>query len=223
MLFAPAKGDLSPYGGLPVYTGPAEMMGATIHLAMMGGVVVAFPVATISVYQLVSPLLGRRRRRIVLLFLPALFVCYLGGVAFAYFVMLPVGMTFLLHFGTGIAVPLISITEYMSLVTALLFWLGVVFELPLVMFLLTKLRLVRFEQFRRVNRYVPGAAFILSAILTPTFDVVNSTMVAVPIILLYEAGLFLAKASAIWVGFTGRLKKYWMWSVVTVIIVVVAS
>jgi len=168
------------------------MMGATIHLAIMGGLVVSFPVATISVYQLVSPLLGRRQRRFVLLLLPAVFVCYLGGVAFAYLVMLPVGLKFLLHFGEGIAVPLISITEYMRLVTALLFWLGVIFELPPIMFLLTKLRLVRYEQFRRIRRYVPVSAFILSAIITPTFDVVNQTMVAVPIILLFGVGLFLS-------------------------------
>jgi sec-independent protein translocase protein TatC len=192
-LFAPAKGSLSPYGGLPIFTGPAEMMSAAIHLAMMGGLVVAFPVATASVYQLVSPLLGHQKRRFILIFLPAVFVCYLNGVAFAYFVMLPVGLKFLLHFGAGIAVPLISITEYMSLVTAMLFWLGVVFELPLAMFLLTKLRLIRYEKFRRFQRYVPGAAFVLSAIITPTFDVVNSTMVAVPIILLYEVGLFLSR------------------------------
>ena len=192
-LFAPAKGSLSPYGGLPVFTGPSEMMGAVIHLAMMGGLVVAFPVATVGVYQLVSPLLSRRRRRGILLFLPAVFVCFLGGVAFAYFVMLPVGLKFLLHFGEGIAVPLINITEYMSLVTALLFWLGVVFELPPVMFLLTKLRLVRYEQFRRIHRYVPAAAFVLSALLTPSSDVVNSTLVAVPIIGLFEIGLFLSR------------------------------
>ncbi len=191
-MFAPAKGSLSPYGGLPIFTGPSEMMGATIHLAMMGGLVVAFPVATIGVYQLVSPLLSRKQRRFVAIFLPAVFVCYLGGAAFAYFVMLPFGLRFLLNFGAGIAVPLISITEYMSLVTAMLFWLGVVFELPPIMFLLTKMRLVRYEQFRRIRRYVPASAFVLSAIITPTFDVVNSTMVALPIILLYEIGLALA-------------------------------
>ncbi len=191
-LFAPAKGNLSPYGGLPVFTGPGEMMGAAIHLAMTGGVVAAFPVATVGVYTLVRPLLSRRIRRIVVLFLPAILACYLTGVAFAYFVMLPTGLRFLLHFGEGIAVPLISITEYMSMVTAILFWLGVIFELPLVMLLLTKLRLVRYERFKGIRRYVPAAAFVLSAVITPTFDVVNSVMVAVPIFLLYEVGLFLS-------------------------------
>lgn len=186
------KGGLSPYGGFPVFTGPSEMMGATIHLALTGGLVTAFPVTTIGVYQLVSPLLSRRQRRFVVLFLPAVFVCFLGGAAFAYFVMLPVGLKFLLHFGEGIAVPLIRITEYMSLVTAIIFWLGVVFELPPVMFMLTKTRLVRYERFRRFRRYVPAAAFILSALLTPTFDILNQTLIAIPIILLYEVGLFLS-------------------------------
>ena len=191
-LFAPAKGSLSLYGGLPIFTGPVEMMGVTIHLAMMGGLVVAFPVATVGVYQLVSPLLSRKQRRFVKLVLPATFVCYLSGVAFAYFVMLPFGLRFLLNFGEGIAVPLINIKEYMSLVTAMVFWLGVIFELPPVMFLLTKLSLVRYEQFRRVRKYVPASAFVLSAIITPTFDPASSTMVALPIILLYEIGLALA-------------------------------
>ena len=192
LLFAPANGSLSPYGGLPVFTGPSEMMGAAIHLVMMAGLVVALPVATTSVYQLVSPLLGRQQRRYVVLFLPAIVACFLCGAAFAYFVMLPVGLKFLLSFGEGIAYPLISIAQYMSLVTAMLFWIGMVFELPPVMFLLTKLRLVRYERFRGFRRYVPVTAFILSAIITPTFDVVNQTMVAVPIILLFEFGLFLS-------------------------------
>jgi len=191
-LFAPAQGNLSPFGGVPIFTGPTEMLSATIHLAMMGGLVMSLPVATIGVYQLASPLLTPPQRRFVVLFLPTVFVCFLGGAAFAYFVMLPVGVLFLLRFGEGVAIPLIDITAYISLVTALVFWLGVVFELPPVIFLLTKLRLVRYERFKRIRRYVPAAACILSALLTPTFDVVNQTMVAVPIILLYEVGLFLS-------------------------------
>jgi len=184
--------NLSPHEGLPVFTGPTEMLGATIHLSMMGGAVAALPVLTLSVYQLLSSLLTRQQRRFVILFLPAIFLFYVGGGAFAYFVMLPTGLTFLLHFGEGVAVPLIRITEYMSLVTAMIFWLGVVFELPLAMFLLAKLRLVSHARFRKFRKFVPAAAFVLSAIITPTFDVVNQTLVAVPIIVLFEVGLFLA-------------------------------
>lgn len=168
------------------------MFSATINLAMMGGVITAFPVLTLSIYQLLSPLLNRQQQRFAVIFLPAIFVCFLAGGAFAYFVMLPTGFKFLLHFGDGIAVPVIRITEYMSLVTALVFWLGVIFELPLAMFLLAKLRIVSHREFRKFRKYVPAAAFVLSALITPTFDIVNSTMVAVPIIVLFEVGLFLS-------------------------------
>src|SRR3990167_1181409 len=94
LLFAPAKGNLSPHG-LPIFTGPVEMFSATVGLAMKGGMVAAFPVATISLYQLLSPLLKPQQRRGIFFFLPAIFLCYLAGMAFAYFVMLPAGMRYL--------------------------------------------------------------------------------------------------------------------------------
>lgn len=192
LLFAPA-GNLSPFGGLPVFTGPTDMMGATIHLAMIGGLVTAAPVTVVCVYSLVRPLLNHRQRRFVTLAIPAVAGSYLIGAAFAYFVMLPIGLRFLLNFSDGIAVPLITITAYMSIAVAMLFWLGVVFELPLVMFMLTRMGLVRYEQFQRVHKYVPAAAFILGALITPSFDVLNQTLISVPIILLFEAGLCLSR------------------------------
>lgn len=192
LLLAPAQGSLSPFDGRPIFTSPMEMMGVAIGLAIKGGLVAAFPVLVFSVYSLLSPLLDPKRRRAVVLFLPAIFLCYVGGAAFAYFVMLPTGLKFLLNFDTTTAVAAIRITDYMSMVTALLFWLGVVFEIPLLMFLLAKIRLVSRRRFQRFRKYVPVAAFTLSAIITPTFDMVNSTLVAVPIIVLFEAGVFMA-------------------------------
>jgi sec-independent protein translocase protein TatC len=192
-LFVPARGSLSPFGGLPIVTSPTEAFSATIGLVMKGGLVAAFPVATFSVVTLVSPLLDRKQRRFVLwVFTPALFLCFLAGAAFAYYVMLPVGMRYLLNFGEGIAVPVIQLGEYMKISTALIFWAGVVFELPLVMLLLARTRLVGYDRFKKYRKFVPIAAFILGALITPTFDVVNSSLVAVPIILLYELGLILA-------------------------------
>ncbi len=192
LLIAPAGGMLSPHDGLPVYTSPVEVLSVTIKLALTGGVVAAIPVAVTTVFYLVSPLLSRHERRVVLLFLPAILLSWVGGAAFAYFVMLPVGIRFLLHFGEGFAVPTIRISEYLSLVTALIFWLGIIFELPLAMFLLAKLRMVSHERFRKLRKYVPVAALVLSAIITPTMDIVNQLLVAVPIVVLYEIGLFLA-------------------------------
>src|SRR3990167_6670615 len=189
LLYAPAGGSLSPYG-LPIFTVPTDILSVNIGLTIKGGLVLAIPVLTASVVTLASPWLTRQQRRFAVLFVPALFASFLGGAAFAYFVMLPTGLKFLLHWGEGIAIPMISITAYLSLVTALIFWLGIVFELPLAMFLLTRLRLVSHRRFRGLRKFVPVAALILGGVVTPTGDLVNQAMVTVPIIALYEVGLF---------------------------------
>ena len=192
-LLAPAGGNLSPFeGNLPIFTSPTAMMGATIQLAIRGGILLALPVVSVSLYTLFSPLIPPQQRRFLVIFLPATVVCFLLGAAFGYWVLLPNGLKFLLNFGTGVAVPLIVLSEYISLLTAMIFWLGVIFELPIAMFLLAKLRIVSYLRLRRLRRYVPVAAFILSAIITPTMDVLNATLMAVPMIVLYEVGLFLS-------------------------------
>ena len=198
-LIAPADGMLSPHQGLPIYTSPTEILSTTIRLSLTGGVVFAIPVLVGTIFYLVRPLLKRQERRLVALFLPAILVSFLAGVSFAYFVMLPVGIAFLLHFGEGVAVPTIRISEYISLVITLIFWLGVIFELPLAMLLLAKLRLISYQRFKRVRKFVPPVAIIVSAIITPTFDIVNQLLLAGPIILLYEVGLAL-----VWLSQPGK-------------------
>ena len=190
-LLAPADGQLSGTGK-PIFTGPTDMFGLTIGMAVKGGLAAAIPVLGYNIYGLFRPLLDRQKRRTVLLFLWLMLLFYIGGMAFAYWVLLPTGLRFLLNFGTEIATPAIRITEYMELAQAMLFWLGLVFEIPIVMLLLAKLRVVSYKGFAKFRRYVPIAALILGMIITPTPDWVNQALVAGPIWLLYEAGVFLA-------------------------------
>ena len=191
LLLAPAGGRLSP-SGMPIFIAPTEMFSVTIDLVGKGGIVAAFPVAVYHLYRFASPMIGRRPRRLIRNYLMLGAALYLGGTAFAYFIMLPTGLRFLLSFGTDISTPMIRISEYLTLVLAMLFWLGVVFELPLAMMLLAHIRLVSHRQFRKFRRYIPLTAFILGALITPTFDFVNSTLVAIPLIVLYEVGIILA-------------------------------
>ena len=190
-LLAPAHGQLSA-SGQPIFTGPTEMFSLTLHLTTVGGLVAAVPVLVFHVARFVSPALNRRQRRFLALLLPASLVSCLAGVAFAYFVLLPAGLAFLLRFGVDIAQPMVRITEYMELALAMLFALGVVFELPLAMFLLARLRVVSYQRFGQLRRYVPAAAIIFSIIITPTTDYVNMGLVAGPIVVLFEAGMVLA-------------------------------
>ena len=218
-LLVPATESLSPFGGAPVFTGPTAMMGTTVSLALRGGALAAMPTLVIGVYTLVRPLMPDAQHRFILLFFPATLVCFLAGGAFAYYVMLPTGLGFLLNFGAGVAIPLITINEYLDLMMAMMFWLGVVFEIPVVMYLLAKTDIVSYSKMKNLRKFVPVSAFILSAIITPTFDVFNQTLVAVPVILLYEVGLFSAwaghpeRGNYLWFGSIARGIR-WMWRVV---------
>ena len=88
---------------------------------------------------------------------------------------------------------MIKIGNYISVLTRLVFWIGICFEIPLIMFFLTKIGVVRPEWLSKYRRFAYIAAFILGAIITPTFDPVNQTLVAVPIVFLYEFGILLSK------------------------------
>jgi len=102
-------------------------------------------------------------------------------------------MRFLLTFNTDIASPFISIGDYVNLMVNLLFWLGIVFETPVVMFMLAKLRIVTYKTFVRGRKLAVILAFILGAMITPTFDPINQSLVAIPIVMLYEIGILLAR------------------------------
>ena len=142
--------------------------------------------------RLAWPGLPKPVRRFLALFLPAALLCYLTGAAFAYWVLLPAGFRFLLSFGAGAAVAYIRVADYFALALSLVLWLGVIFELPLAMFMAVKLEMVRYERLKRLRKYVVATMAILAPIIAPTADIVNALLVFVPMVALYELGLLLA-------------------------------
>tara|TARA_R110000823_G_scaffold12487_1_gene41892 strand:+ start:69 stop:578 length:510 start_codon:yes stop_codon:yes gene_type:complete len=111
------------------------------------------------------------------------------GASFVFWVMMPVSLHFLLTFGQGVAVPVILLDQYMALLLSLLFWLGVAFELPIVMQLLAKFRIVSYARASTLRKWVIPTAFIFAALITPSLDGTLTLLVAIPMLLLYEAGL----------------------------------
>jgi sec-independent protein translocase protein TatC len=187
---APADGLLSPFGGLPVYTTITEGLFTTVKVAVYVGAIVAFPVATIAAYVLARPHLSRKHRRIVALWVPILVLLFLTGVSFAYYVMLPVGVVFLLKFMQGIAVPAIGVGNYTELVIKMVFWLGIIFEIPPAMYLFAKVRLITRDSYRKLHWLViPSFSAIFGALITPSIDPINMAIVAIPIYMLYRVGL----------------------------------
>ena len=191
-LIAPADGMLSPHEGLPIYTGPTEILGVTISLAWKSGVVTATPAILILAYRLVSPLLKPHERRYLTLFMPASVLCFLAGASFAYFLLLPAAMGFFLSFGEGFAIPMIRISEYLSIAISMIWWIGLIFELPLAMFMLAKLGVISHGGFGKIRKYVGPTAGIFGALLSPGMDMVTALLIGIPIWVLFEAGLMAA-------------------------------
>ena len=141
----------------------------------------------------VAPGLTPKERRYLLGFLPGALLAFAAGVAFGYFILTPPALHFLLTFGGDVAVPMIRVSNIINLMIRLLFWMGLAFETPLVMYLLAQLGIVNARKLARFRRYWVVVAFILAAIITPTFDPVNQALVAAPLLVLYELGILLAR------------------------------
>lgn len=195
-LLVPAQGMNAFTGGLPVFTDVTEFWGATLKVALLTGFALSIPFFLFQAVRFVAPALNSRERRWLYFLLPFSLLSFAGGVAFGYYVLLPPTINFLISFGSGIAAPLIRIGSYINLVTMVLFWMGICFELPIVMFFLTRVGVVTPQWFSGKRRYWIVLAFIIGAVLTPPLGPVNQAIVAGPLLVLYELGILLSKAGA---------------------------
>jgi len=169
------------------------MIATYFKVALMGGVVLAMPVFVYQGIMFVSPALTRREKRYVYLALPWIMLMFIGGFAFGYFILVPPATNFLLSFMTDVASPEIKIDNYVSIVTRFLVAIAVVFETPVIITFLARLGIVKPEWLARKRRWAIVVAFILAAVITPTFDPINQSLVAIPLIILYEMSIWLAK------------------------------
>ena len=210
ILIEPAGGRLSPFG-VPVYTELTGMFGATLKLVKYGGILTALPYTTWAVLSLIKPWLPARFFWFVVRMIVLSAVMYVAGVCVVYYAMLPIGINFFLRFGGSIAVPLIDIGSYLYLVTALMFALGVVFQIPLVMYVTSKAGLIRYRHYNfwgfRFIVTVFGGFFAL--FLSPGVEPVTYWMVFGSILGLYEVGMFLS-----WLQTPDEGNYLWLWSVV---------
>ena len=193
ILVKPAR-DLSlGTGGELIYTEVTELLTTAIKVSFVSGLILASPVLVYQGVMFVAPGLTGREKRYLFGFMPAVVLAFAGGVAFAYFVLTPPALHFLLTFGGDVATPLIRISNIVNLMVRLLFWMGLAFETPLVMYLLAQLGIVSAGSLSRFRRYWVVVAFIMAAIITPTVDPVNQALVAGPLLVLYELGILLAR------------------------------
>ena len=193
LLLIPANDIATLGGGALVFTELTEMFTVSVKVSLVTGLILAMPMILYQTIMFVSPGLTFAEKRYLFVFLPVAVIAFAGGIAFGYFIVIPPAVGFLIKFGGDLASPMIRIANYINLLVTLLFWIGVIFETPLIMFILARLGIISPNLFAKWRRMWVVVAFILAALITPTFDPLNQSLVAIPLIILYEVGILLAK------------------------------
>jgi len=188
ILTSPAPQDIN-----LIYIEMTEMIGTIMRVCLISGIILAMPYLTYELIMFVSPALTGKEKRYVYLILPWIALMFAAGVAFAYFILIPRVTGFLLTFGSDIATPQIKIGNYVSIVSRLLLAVGLVFEMPVLTTFLAKIGIITPKWLADKRRTAIILAFILAAIITPTIDPINQSLVAAPLIVLYELSIWLAK------------------------------
>jgi sec-independent protein translocase protein TatC len=164
-----------------------------MKIALIAGIMLVFPFVMYQLWKFLSPGLHPKERKYVGFFVVFSSIFFGIGVLFCFLVLLPVAIPFLLSYKTENLIAIIRIGDYIDFVLKFLLASGVVFELPLVIVLLSRMGIVNPDTLAKYRKFAFLGAFIVGAILTPTPDVFNQTILSIPIYLLYEAGILAAR------------------------------
>lgn len=170
-----------------------ETFGVTMKVCLVAGIILAMPYLLYEMVMFVSPALTPKEKRYVYIIFPWVALMFIVGVAFAYFILLPPAITFLVNFGSEIATTQIRLENYVLVVTRLLLAVGLVFELPVMITFLARLGVVSPKWLAEKRKFAFILAFVVGGIITPTFDPINQSLVSIPLILLYEMSIWLAR------------------------------
>lgn len=176
-----------------IFVAPAEAFWAHIKIGFLAGLLLAIPFLLFEVWRFVSPGLLERERRYALPFVVLGTLFFFFGLAFCYFVVLPFAMNFLLTYKTEHLTPMLSIGLFIDFTVKFLLAFGLIFQLPILMSLAARLGLVTSRFLSQNRKYAILLSFVIAAILTPTPDVFNQTLMAGPLCLLYEVGILASR------------------------------
>jgi sec-independent protein translocase protein TatC len=173
------------------YTSPAGGLDFTLKISLFFGFLTALPVIMYHIFRFIQPAMPPRS----LFFICQIFffslILMILGICFAYFISLPAALHFLSTFGNDQIQSLISADDYFSFVTRYILGFGILFELPLVLLLINSFYTLKIKTLFAWQKFVILASFIVAAVITPTPDFLNQTVMAVPLIALYEISILL--------------------------------
>lgn len=177
--------NLKPFGQLFLY----------MQVAIMVGIILSIPNVFYQFWQFISPALHKRERKYILWIVIFSSFCFLLGISFAYFVMLPLALKFAAQFGSMAIKNQFAIDEYMSIIISVMLAAGLVFELPMISFFLSKLGILKPSFMKKYRKHAVVIIMVTAAILTPGTDPVSQVILAVPLVVLYEISILISKLS----------------------------
>jgi sec-independent protein translocase protein TatC len=177
--------NLRPFGQIFLY----------FQVALIGGIILSIPNIFYQLWKFISPALRRSERKHVLSIVIYSSLCFLAGIVFAYFIMLPMSLKFAAQFGSDAIKNEFAIDEYMSIIISVMLAAGFVFELPMISFFLSKLGIITPAFMRKYRKHAIVFILVLAAFLTPGTDPVSQGVLAIPLVLLYELSILISKLS----------------------------
>jgi sec-independent protein translocase protein TatC len=177
-----------------VFLAPAEAFWMNIKVAFVSAFILALPVIFYQLWKFISPGLLQKERKYLIPFIFSATGLFLIGAAFCFIIVLPFAMGFLLTYKVGdFLIPMLSVDRYVDFCLKFILAFGIVFELPVVIVFLTRMGLVTPKTLAKNRKYAVLIVFVIAAILTPTPDAFNQTLMAIPMIVLYEAGIIVSR------------------------------
>lgn len=176
-----------------IFLAPAEALWVHLKIALIAGIIIASPVMFHQFWKFISPGLVEKEKKYAIPFILSSSGLFLSGTLFCFLIVLPFAMRFLLNYKTESLTPMISVERYIDFCLKFILAFGVVFELPLVIVFLTRLGIVTPQTLAKNRKYAVLLAFVAAAILTPTPDAFNQSLMALPIIVLYEGGVLASR------------------------------
>ena len=183
---------IAPYGEQLQAIRPTETIETYFKVALVSGGVLSMPWILFQIWKFISPALEPKERRFVYIFVPSGFLLFMTGIAFSWFVLLPAAIDFLANFMPTIFVVEWTAGEFIGFETTFLFWMGVSFELPLIIYLLARVGLITAATLRENWRVAVVGIAVLAAAVTPSIDPLTMLLTMVPLLVLYILSIGLA-------------------------------
>jgi len=194
ILISPLNANM-PEGDRLIFTNLPEMFFAYLKTAFVAGILLVAPYIFYQLWMFIAPGLYQKEKKYIIPFVMFSTILFVGGGLFGYFIVFPLGFRFFLGFANEYVQALPSVKQYFSFSIKLLFAFGIVFELPVVIFFLSKMGLVTVDFLRQKRKYAILLTFVIAAIITPP-DVITQCIMAGPLIILYEIGIIIARIGA---------------------------